>query len=399
MNVKRKILFVNSSVSGGGAGKALIYLLRALQKDQVQSFVVVPSDGVVGQLFREAGAKLDYIPTLPERFGKTQFQMPSIIRWQWLQSFINILMMPYFAWKVAKVAKKQQVDLICSNHQILVPICVMAGYFSGIPVAIYSREYLEEFKAKFFFKWVASLRVVKKVFSVSKVSGELYNGMDKLQLLYDCYDFNDFGGALPQANFRAQYNIPKDMFVYGFMGRIIERKGVDFLIRAFAQVHQRHPNTHLAIIGGNDPGLPYNLVDRYKQLAFELGVEKSVTFTGFVKDVRTMTSDFDVCVMPSLNPEPFGLVYLEAVICKVPCIVPDNSGAAEVVINGQNGKLFKAKNVDSLEQAMSDSYVEREKRKSITDYAYDNIKALFDTHEQSSNITNAFLKAANGKEM
>ena len=396
MNVKRKILFVNSSVSGGGAGKALIYLLRALQKDHVESVVVLPADGVVGETIRNNGTAIRYLPWLPERFGKTQFSVPAYMRFKWVQSFLNIFLMPYFAWKVAKIAREENVDLICSNHQFNVPVSVAAGYFSGKKVAIYCREYPEGFKARYFFRHVAELDVVEKVFTISNVSGELYNGLDKLELLYDSYDFNDFGSHMPEPTFRKQYNIPGDKFVFGFMGRIIERKGVDFLIRAFAKMHKEHHNTHLAIVGGNDPGITYDLISQYKQLAKELGVEKDVTFTGFQKDVRAMSTDFDVCVMPSLNPEPFGLVYLESVICKIPCLVPDNSGASEAVIKSKNGVLFKAKDVDSLAQTMSKVYVDRDNVKSSVEKTFNNVKHLFDTYEQSGNITKAFVNAAGG---
>lgn len=393
MHVKTKILFVNSSVSGGGAGRALVYLVRALKRENIESIVALPFDGVMGEHLKNAGASFRYIPSLPERFGKTQFTLPSFIRFGWVQKIINVLLMPYFAVRVAYIARKEKVDLICSNHQFHVPICAMAGYISRIPVAIYSREYLQESNAKIIFRNLASMNVVKRVFTISHVAGKIYQGMDKLELLHDSYDFNEFEQEFPEPHFRKDFNVSPDAFVFGFLGRIIERKGVDLLIKAFQIVQRKYPETILAIVGGNDPGLSYDLIGRYKKLVDVLNIGEHVRFTGFQKDIRKMAKDFDVCVMPSLDPEPFGLVYLESVICKVPCLVPDNSGAAEVVTHGKNGNVFKAKDVNSLAAAMCEMYEQRDQLKMISEQAYNSVKNMFDTSSQYQKISDAFRSA------
>lgn len=386
---------MNSSISGGGAGKALIYLLRSMDQTLVQAHVMIPADGVIGDEIKAMGIPVHYFRMLPERFGKTQYTIPSIFRKKWIQRTLNVALMPYFAYRIAKLAKKLDVDAICSNHQYHIPICVGAGYLSGKSVIIYSRDYVEDFWPKLCFKILAKASPVKKIFAISKVAGQLYQGMPKLTVLSDCYDFEKFGEGSVDHQLRKQFEIPPDRFVFGYIGRIVQRKGVDFLIKSFSNVHKQFPETHLAIVGGNDPGLSFDLIGQYQELARELGVEKFVTFTGFQKDVRGMTYDFDVFVMPSLNPEPFGLVYLEAVICKIPCIIPDNSGAAEAVTHGKHGFIFKAMDQKSLEQTMIESMQKITQFDSISRDAYDNARDLFDVKVRSANITQSFFNSIN----
>lgn len=391
MNVKRKILIVNSSISGGGAGKALIYLLRSMDPKQIEAHVVIPSDGVIGEEIKKMNVPVHYFSMLPERFGKTQYEIPEIFRKKWIQRMLNVVLMPYFAYRIAKLAKKLDVDAICSNHQYHIPICVGAGYLSGKSVIIYSRDYVEGFWAKLCFRILAKAGPVKKIFAISKMAGKLYANMPKLTVLSDCYDFDQFGEITLKPLLRKEFGISNEKFVFGYMGRIVERKGVDFLIRAFANIHKEFPDTHLAIVGGNDPGLSFDLIARYRALAKQLGIAQAVTFTGFQKDVRCMVYDFDMFVMPSLNPEPFGLVYLEAVICKIPCIIPDNSGAAEAVSHGKHGYVFKAMDQKSLEQTMIESMQNQTQHDSIIKEAYSNAKSLFDVRERSHGITQNFL--------
>ncbi|MEZ4846489.1 MAG: glycosyltransferase family 4 protein [Bdellovibrionota bacterium] len=393
MNVKRKILIVNSSISGGGAGKALIYLLRCLDQKHVQTHVMIPSDGVIGEEIKKMNVPIHYFKMLPERFSKTQYEIPKLLRKKWIQRALNVVLMPYFAYRIAKLAKQIDADAICSNHQYHIPICVGAGYLSGKSVIIYSRDYVEGFWPKLCFRTLAKFKRVKKIFSISKVAGELYADLPKLTILQDCYDFESFGQASAVPQLRKEFDIPQDRFVFGYIGRIVQRKGVDFLIRAFANVHKQFPNTHLAIVGGNDPGLTVDLIQQYKDLASHLGIAAHVTFTGFQQDVRGMTYDFDTFVMPSLNPEPFGLVYLEAVICKVPCIVPDNSGAAEVVTHGKHGYIFKGMDQQSLEKTMIEVMNHQAQFDSIIQEAYSNAKARFDVKDRSQGVTRDFSSA------
>ena len=395
MNVKKKILFVNSSISGGGAGKALIYLLQAIDKNRIEPVVILPSDGVIGEKILEMNIRVIYIPWLPERFGRTQFQLPYPFHQKWIQKLFNVLLMPFFGFRLAGIAKRENADAICSNHQYHVPICTFAGFLSGKPVIMYLREYLEGFWSKIGFRAMAKTSSIKKIFSVSRKSAEPFSDFSKLEVLYDCYDFETFGQTSTNPILRSMYKISSDTFVVGFIGRIIERKGVDLLIKAFENVLHRYPNSYLVIVGGNDSSLTIDLIETYKKLSVKLGIEKHVTFTGFQSDVRPMIRDFNLSVMPSLNPEPFGLVHLEAIIHKIPSLVPSNSGAAEVVENGKDGFIFEAKNIQSLSNMICEIIVLKKNMPDIVSGAFQRAKKKFDVHERSKQVTEAFLSVLN----
>lgn len=112
-----------------------------------------------------------------------------------------------------------------------------------------------------------------------------------------------------------------------FIGMDFERKGGLVLLEAFKKVRQAIPQARLLIIGPNK-----NILDIDQE-----GVE----FLGNISDRKTIESYYEkasIFVMPSLC-EPFGLVFLEAMAYKIPCIGTNRDAMPEIITNGQNGYL------------------------------------------------------------
>jgi len=115
-----------------------------------------------------------------------------------------------------------------------------------------------------------------------------------------------------------------------FVGRIVHEKGVQILIRAMPRILATYPGTRLLVAGKNG--------QRMWPLAYELGVENSVDFLGFISDHERdcINRIADAAIFPSLY-EPFGIVALEAMACGCNVIVSHVGGLREVVDHQQNG--------------------------------------------------------------
>ncbi len=116
-----------------------------------------------------------------------------------------------------------------------------------------------------------------------------------------------------------------------FIGRLTGIKGVENLVRAFALVVKRFPQTKLVIIGKGDEE------SKITQLVRELGIEDKVSLCfEFLprKDVLANYKLADTCVFPSFA-EPFGIVCLEAMAMEKPVVVASQGvvGFREQVIN------------------------------------------------------------------
>ncbi len=112
-----------------------------------------------------------------------------------------------------------------------------------------------------------------------------------------------------------------------YIGRLERRKGVKYLIRAFASLLSNSPETKL-IIAGDGP-------DRAKLelLAAQLGVTKSVEFLGYISDEQkaSLLKTSGVFCSPALYGESFGIVLLEAMVYGLPVVAGDNPGYSGVM--------------------------------------------------------------------
>lgn len=140
-----------------------------------------------------------------------------------------------------------------------------------------------------------------------------------------------------RAEARGVLGMPVDERVILAVGRVEPLKGLDILIRAFAQLTERD-GVRLVIIGGDESARPE--FDRLESIASEVGVLEAVTFTGAVE--HHLLPDYyraaDVVVMPSFA-ESFGLVAVEAMACGVPVVASRVGGLASTVADGQTGYL------------------------------------------------------------
>ncbi len=111
-----------------------------------------------------------------------------------------------------------------------------------------------------------------------------------------------------------------------YVGRLENRKGVRYLLKAFNELSKTHKDVHL-IIGGSGPD-----EERLRQLVDELGISR-VKFVGFVEEIDKIgyLHEVDLACFPSTYGEGFGIVLLEAMAADCPAVVGDNIGYAGVM--------------------------------------------------------------------
>jgi glycosyltransferase involved in cell wall biosynthesis len=134
--------------------------------------------------------------------------------------------------------------------------------------------------------------------------------------------------------------------VINFTGRIVERKGIDVLINAFAQAgNLLQSSSTLIIIGtGFDE-------DKLRNLASKLGITNNVRFLGHSREVVKYYQASDIFVLPSYA-EGMPNSLLEAMACGLPVIASRIGGVVDVVEDGKSGILVEPGDVSGLASAM-----------------------------------------------
>ena len=135
------------------------------------------------------------------------------------------------------------------------------------------------------------------------------------------------------------------------MGRLIDWKGFDDLLRGFAEFLKRseYPNRFVLWLAGDGQER-----DSLQKLAHTLGISERVKFWGFVDDVKPILWGADVYIHPSWGDEAFGLSLLEAMSAGLPAIASDSGGMTEILADGC-GLIFPRRNITALADCMNEA--------------------------------------------
>lgn len=163
---------------------------------------------------------------------------------------------------------------------------------------------------------------------------------------------------------RSEIGILKDDLVVLAVGRLVYKKGFEYLIKAFAQVTKRMSNVKLIIVGEGD------LRRRWENECKKLSIQEKVFFVGN-KDRKQLLQFYnlsDVFVMPSIkdkngNIDDQPVSLLEAMACGKPVVATNFPGISMIVKDGWNGYLVAEKDIRELYKKIIDLLQSTQKRK------------------------------------
>jgi len=153
---------------------------------------------------------------------------------------------------------------------------------------------------------------------------------------------------------RAQLGIPSDAPVFLALGRLVHKKGFEYLVRAMPDLVQRFSDLKVVIAGGGA------LSEELQRLATELGVASHLLLPGSVpwdKTVRYLNMA-DVFVLPSIHDQKGNVdglpnTLLEAMACGKPVVASRVAGIPEVIREGENGLLVDERAPEQLNAAIT----------------------------------------------
>ncbi|WP_043365641.1 glycosyltransferase [Cupriavidus sp. WS] len=144
-----------------------------------------------------------------------------------------------------------------------------------------------------------------------------------------------------------------EKFVILHVARLVEKKGTEYLLRAFSKISDMFPDLILVIIGDGP------LRSSLENLACSLGVVRKVIFKGAQSHevVLSEMRSAALFVLPSVtarsgDAEGLGMVLLEAAALGVPLIGTRHGGIPEVVIDGETGYLVPERDVAALAEGI-----------------------------------------------
>jgi glycosyltransferase involved in cell wall biosynthesis len=186
---------------------------------------------------------------------------------------------------------------------------------------------------------------------------------------------------------------PAPAVVIGTIGRLFPWKGHHRLLQAVAMLRDQGIPAHALVVGGGG----HRGDDRYEReleaLARSDRLRGAVTFTGQVPDAAVYAGLMDVFVNAS-DPEPFGLVLLEAMAAGVPVVAVDRGGPREIVQDGLTGSLVAGGGAEHLHAGIEPLARDVELRKRLGTAGKARFEAAFSEARMGAEMSDRLVELA-----
>lgn len=152
----------------------------------------------------------------------------------------------------------------------------------------------------------------------SNAAGEWLFGKENYIVLPNAIDVDKFKyNQELRVKIRKEFGIRDDEFVVGHIGKFMDAKNHEFLIKVFAKYHSTHPKSKLLLVG-DGAWRP-----KIEDWVAESGCSDSIILAGLRSDIQAMVQAFDIFVFPSIY-EGLPLTVLEAQSSGLPCVISSN---------------------------------------------------------------------------
>ncbi|KKQ80073.1 MAG: Glycosyl transferase group 1 [Parcubacteria group bacterium GW2011_GWC2_38_7] len=223
-------------------------------------------------------------------------------------------------------------------------------------------------------------RLIKKYFPEIKL---------KIEIVYPCPNINSENvSQVIKDNLIVKNDLSGKKIILT-VGRLVERKGQDMVLKSFLKVFEKVPEARYVIVGqGPDQA-------RLKQLVLDLGLGNQVIFYDKVDDseLPAFYDLADVFVMPCRelpdgDVEGFGIVFLEAGVYKKPVIAGRSGGAVEAVEHNITGIVVDPNNEKEIAEAIIYLLQNPEHARALGENGYARVQEKFNWAEQAKILNN-----------
>ncbi len=325
-----RVLYVARAPFISGAERALMSMLRHLDRGRVEPGLVLGHHTELVDQARELGIPVMHVP-LPKR------------------SQYNPLMWAWSVRRLYRTIRGFEPDVLHAND---IPSCQamsQLGERLKIPRVIHVRWVITAEDAAWWARCGAECVVCISQWvraQLGDTSGTALRSAH-VEVLHDGVDWPAMDGEAFDTT-----RVAVEPATLGFAGQLIESKGLDLVIEAMGRLPEgERPRL---LVAGEDKQTGGSYQKQLEELAQRCGVAQRVTWLGFLDDVSQLYRRVTAVVCPS-RIEPLGLVPLEAARFSLPAFANRLGGFTETIDHGISGYLVEP-TVEAWAQALKKAY-------------------------------------------
>ncbi|MHA2066672.1 MAG: glycosyltransferase family 4 protein [Candidatus Thorarchaeota archaeon] len=329
--MKRKvILYLHPWSDLYGSSTYLYELVTRLDKNLYSPVVVLPQEGPLLDWLREK-----QIETVIRRMGimNRKSSLLEIVLY-----FVNLFIGTI---SIMRLIIKRRVNLVHSNTCHIIEGCIAGKLLKKkIICHIHERnispEAVRRILARIF------LKLSDRIINVSEENQKHFFGncnTDKFRIVSGGVDLKTFHRRLTGEKIRNEFGITDNAKIVGMVGRIAPWKGHRYFLKAAREVLESCSQTKFLVVGGIDTPRNQGYKNELVRIRHDLNLDGDVIFTGYRKDIPEVMAALDILVLPSSEPEPFGLALVEAMALCKPVVATAAGGPLRIITHNVNGLL------------------------------------------------------------
>ena len=373
------ILVLGASSDLYGGSKILAIAVKILAEGKHRPIVVLSETGYLVDELQRMNIEVKII-----RLGILRRKYLSI------SGILNRISVTRNAWKALNnLIDENKIDLIYSNTT-----GVFIGAFLAKRRKIKHIWHVHEIitSPMIFTKVMAFLleRYSDNIIVVSdsvKVHWAKYVKKKPITRIYNGIDTSLYGQE--EGFLRDELGLSKTDILIGMIGRVNHWKGQDYFLDIAKIILQTKPDTKFIIAGDAFPGNEF-FVEKLMIRINEEKLSNAVYYLGYRTDIPNILNAIDLFVLPSILPDPFPTVILEAMASSKPVVATNHGGAMEMVSDSASGILIPFNDANYSAKQILDLISDPEKISLMGKNAKLRIDNLYSLEGFKSNILNIF---------
>jgi len=297
--------------------------------------------------------------------------------------------------KILKLCHTYSIDIIHIHDSTALTLAVMATKLGNLPPFILSKKTSFPIKNRNRTLYKYNHHNIQKVLCVSEttkhVASEKVRDVSKLETIYHGTSMNK--AANSSLDLRKELKISGDKLIIGTIANHIRAKNLETWIALIDYLVNKKNirNFHFVQIGNFTSRSP-----NYLQEIEERGLNKFVSFTGFIPDASNLIAQFDISLLTSQSEGVPQFIY-ESFYYKVPVVSTNVGGIPEIIEDGVNGMLSNPYEAQSLADKLIALSNDNKMIKKFTDLSYQKLIENFTTRKMAEKTLAEYKKVLYGK--
>ncbi|MDA7857975.1 glycosyltransferase family 4 protein, partial [bacterium] len=396
----KRILYIHHGKGIGGAPLSLLYLIRSLDKTKYYPIVLCLYKSKAVDLYRNEGIET-YLTSSIKNFSHTTLHWYSLK--YFLKLFSRIIWFLPSIINTCKIVKDLRVDLIHLNGASLAPSAI-GSKLAGIPVVWHIREPISKgyFGIRKFLLKHCINKLSDRVISICRSDAKRLIKSDKVQIIYNFVDFQEFDRLISGENFRREFKITNQTKTVGMFGGVTEVKGTLEFIKAAKLVQGKIPDVKFFIVGPLFSKMKKGIKQILKRIIKSIlgmrnyyekitkfiknnNLDQTVIFTGVRHDIPNILASLDLVAFPSIVPH-FGRPIIEAGAMAKPVVAFNVDGPNELILDNITGNLAPLKNINRLSKSIIEILNDENRAKKLGEAGCERAKKLFNSEINAKEV-------------